>query len=179
MIENARRTIPVNHPVRAVFRQLTERGMSQLNLRDADTIQYVTNLLIEFIHIENLHRISDDSGKRLEFIYDILEQASHAMSPSVRREHYRHLGDLTLYNLGLFPEALTYGRRTVSPGYYAEQGRRSYAIVAEMERPGTTAVFRKLSEQFEGCVAGLNWVKLYTRDPFYQYMFREFQITRP
>ena len=176
MIENTRQTIPLDHPVRVVLRQLTERGMSQLNLRDADTIQYVTNLLVEFVHIENMHRIKDDSGQRLKFICDILEQASQAMSPSMRREHYRHLGDLTLYNLGLFPESLTYGRRTVSPDYYAEQGRRSYAIVAAMEKPGTTVVFRKLSEHFERCVEGLNWVKLYIRDPFYQYMLRQFQI---
>jgi hypothetical protein len=98
------------------------------------------------------------------------------MSPELRREYYRQLGDMTLFNLGLFPESLTYGRRTVSPGYYAEQGRRSYTIVAEMEKPEATIVFRKLSEQFEQCVVGLNWVKLYINDPFYQYMFREFQV---
>jgi hypothetical protein len=160
-----------------VFRQLTERGMSQLDLRDADTIQYVTNLLVDFIDIENIYRIKDGSGKSLEYVFDILEQADHAGSPRVRCEHYRHLGDVTLYNLGLFPEALTRGRRTVSPDYYAEQGRRSYAIVAEMERSGRTMVFKKLSDQFERCVEGLRWVRLYTRDPFYQYMLREFQIT--
>jgi hypothetical protein len=26
-------------------------------------------------------------------------------------------------------------------------------------------------------VVGLNWVKLYINDPFYQYLFREFDIT--
>jgi hypothetical protein len=176
MVENTRRTIPPDHPVHAVFRQLTERGMSQLDLRDTDTIQYVTNLLVDFIDIENVYRIKDNTGQSLEYVFDILEQAGQAVSPSARREHYRHLGDMTLYNLGLFPEALTYGRRTVSPDYYAEAGRRSYAIVAEMERSGRTVVFRKLSDQFERCVEGLRWVRLYIRDPFYQYMFREFQI---
>ena len=176
MIENRKRSIPRDHPIHAVFRQLTERGMGQLNLRDADTIQYVTNLLTDFIHIENMHRVKDESGRRLEYICDILNQASPAMSSETRREYYRHLGDMTLFNLGLFPESLTYGRRTVSPVYYAAQGRRSYTIVAEMEKPEATVVFRKLSEQFEQCVVGLNWVKLYINDPFYQYMFREFQV---
>jgi hypothetical protein len=176
MIENTRRAIAAGHPVHTVFRQLTERGMSQLDLRDADTIQYVTNLLVDFIDVENIYRIKDSSGKSLEYIVDILDQADHAASHSVRCEHYRHLGDVTLYNLGLFPEALTRGRRTVSPDYYAEQGRRSYAIVAEMETSGRTIVFKKLSDQFERCVEGLRWVRLYTRDPFYQYMLREFQI---
>jgi hypothetical protein len=76
----------------------------------------------------------------------------------------------------LFPEHLTYGRRTVSPSYYAQQGQRSYSIVAEMENPAATAVFHKLAEDFQRCVGGLNWVKLYINDPFYRYMFREFQV---
>jgi len=176
MIENRRTSIPEDHPIHAIFRQLTERGMNQLNLRDNDTIQYVTNLLTEFIHIENMYRIRNDTGQRLEYLCDILEQASRAMSPDVRREHYRHLGDLTLFKLGLFPESFTYGRHTVSPGYLAEQGRRSYTIVAEMEKPEATIFFRKLSGQFEQCVVGLNWVKVYINDPFYQYMFREFPV---
>jgi len=37
--------------------------------------------------------------------------------------------------------------------------------------------YRKLSAQFEQRVVGLKWVKVYINDPFYQYMFREFDIT--
>jgi hypothetical protein len=68
----------------------------------------------------------------------------------------------------------------VSPSFYAEQGRRSYTIVAEMvaemEQLDSVGLFRNLSQHFTECVAGLNWVKLYINDPFYQYMFREFQV---
>lgn len=179
MINNLRSSIPEDHPVRAVFHQLTERGMGELQLRDKDTIDYVTNLLIEFIHPENLYRIQDDGGRHLRYVSDIVDQANRQMSTTLRRECYRHLGDWTLFNLGLFPESLTYGHQTVSPSFYAAQGRRSYTIVAglvaESERRDTE-LFRKLSEQFLQCVAGLNWVKLYINDPFYQYMFREFQV---
>jgi len=177
MINIQRSSIPEDHPVRLVFHQLTERGMGELQLRDKDTIDYVTNLLIEFIHPDNLYRIQDDDGKRLRYVSEILEQAGREMSSALRRECYRHLGDLALFNLGLFPESLTYGRQTVSPSFYAAQGRRSYTIVAEMEMAQPdTEVFRKLSDHFTECVAGLNWVKLYINDPFYQYMFREFQV---
>jgi hypothetical protein len=148
MIENTRRSIPSDHPVRTVLHQLTDRAMKQLDLRDKEIICYVANLLTEFIHCDNLYRLRDDSGKRLEYICDILEQSSHAMSPNLRREFYRYLGDWTLFNLGLFPEQLTYGRRTVSPTYFAQQGRRSYSIIADMENPAQTAVFHKLAEEF-------------------------------
>ena len=178
MIEKTRHDIPPDHPIRGLFHRLTERGMGQLNMRDPDTIQYITNLLTEFIHIDNMYRIKAGSGKRLKYIFDILTEASEVMSPELRRDYYKHLGDITLFNLGLFPESLTYGHRTVSPDYYAEAGRRSYTIVAAMGTSSrSTVVYRKLSEHFEQCVVGLNWVKLYINDPFYQYMFREFDIT--
>ena len=178
MIEKTPRSIPSDHPIRALFRQLTERGFGQSNLHDRDTIQYVTNLLTDFVHAENMYRIKDDSGRRIEYLFEILAQASPEMLPAVRRDYYKHLGDLTLFNLGLFPESLTHGHRTVSPDYYAETGRRSYTIVAEMDSATrSTVVYRKLSNQFEQCVVGLNWVKYYINDPFFQYMFREFNVT--
>jgi hypothetical protein len=178
MIEATRRDIPENHPIRAFFRRLTERGMGQLNLHDPDTIQYITNLLTEFVHSENMCRIKKESGRREEYLFSMRAQADTSMSVSQRRDYYKHLGDLTLFNLGLFPESLTYGHRTVSLGYYAETGRRSYTIVAEMDSSSRgTALYRKLSQQFEQCVVGLNWVKLYINDPFYQFMLREFEIT--
>lgn len=178
MIQKTRPEIPADHPIRMFFKQLTERGMGQLNLRDPETIQYLTNLLTEFVQIENMYRFRDESGRQLRYVFEMLTQTSGEMSPTVRRDCYKHLGDLTLFNLGLFPESLTYGHHTLSPDYYAEAGRRSYTIVAEMDSSGrSTVVYRKLSEHFEQCVCGLNWVKVYINDPFYQYMFREFDIT--
>jgi hypothetical protein len=177
MIEKTRQEVPKNHPIRMLFRQLTERGMGQLNFHDPDTIQYITDLLTEFVQLENMYRIRDDAGGRVEYLFEMLEHASNEMAPKVRRDYYKHVGDLTLFNLGLFPESLTHGRRTVSPDYYAQTGRRSYTMVAEMDASSRTMIFRKLSDQFEQCVVGLNWVKLYINDPFYQYMFRQYDIT--
>jgi len=179
MIEKTRRANSDDHPIRILFQRLTERGMHQLNLHDSDTIQYITNLLTEFVQIENMYRIKDGAGRRLQYLFDMLTQASNETSPERRRDCYKHVGDLTLFNLGLFPENLNYGHRTVSPDYYAETGRRSYTIVADMDSYAThsATIYRKLSEQFEQCVVGLNWVKLYINDPFYQYLFREFEIT--
>ena len=177
MIEKTRNDIADNHPIRALFQQLTERGMGQLHLHDPETIQYITNLLTEFVQTENMYRVTDEAGLRAQYLFDTLTQASNEKSPELRRDYYKHLGDLTLFNLGLFPESLTYGRRTVSPDYYAETGRRSYTIVAEIDASSRARIYRKLSEQFQQYVAALNWVKLYINDPFYQYMFRQFDIT--
>src|SRR5215467_434407 len=115
MIEKTGHEIPRDHPIRAFFQQVTERGMGQLNLHDPDTIEYITNLLTEFVRTENMYRIKDDNGQRVQYLFDILTLASHEISHERRREYYRHLGDLTLFNLGLFPESLTYGHHTISP----------------------------------------------------------------
>jgi hypothetical protein len=173
------RCTPGNEQIRVLFRQLTERGMGQLNFHDPDTIQYITNLLTEFVHVRDVDRIQNQSSNQDENPLNMLVRAGRTISRSMRRDRYKQLGDLTLFNLGLFPEHLTYGRRIVSLSSYAYAGRRSYAIVAEMDfSPSGTTLYRKLSERFDQCVAGLNWVKLYINDPFYQYMFREFKIAQ-
>src|SRR6185295_10643117 len=100
-------------------------------------------------------------GQRVQYLFSMLTHAGSELTPELRRDYYKYLGDLTLFNLGLFPESLTYGHRTVSPDCYAETGRRSYTIVAEMDSSSQTRVYRKLSEQFARCVGGLKWVKLY------------------
>lgn len=176
MTENTLPSIPMDHPVRAAFHELTSRAMSQCELYDEETVGYVANLLIDFIHAEHAYRLRDDSGRKLEYVFEMVEKADHQATRGERRECYRYLGDWTLFNLGLFPESLTYGRRLLSQDYYAQHGRRSYMIVADLESNSQTRVFRKLSDDFQRCVGGLHWVKRYIHDPFYQYMFRQFQI---
>ena len=168
--------VPPDHPVRQTFHTLTERGSLQSQLSDREIHKYLSNLLVEFIHIDNLYKLRDQRGQRLEFIIDMLQNVDDRTEVE-KREIYRHVGDFTLFILGLFPESLSHGRRCISLNYYADQGRRSYMILSEMHdiRPAFI-IFRKLSEQFGNCVLTLNWVRNYISDPFYQYMFREFDL---
>ncbi len=177
MIRASQYEVSENHPLRRLFLTLAERGMLQRLLPYPQTVQYLTDLLTEFVHRDNMNRIMSDSGDRLEYLFNMLAQSSSQMLPQTRRAHYKHIGDLALFHLGLFPGHLTYGRRLLSPGYYAAQGRRSYSIAAESKYDSDTVVLRKLSDQFEECVEALNWVQAYIRDPFLQYMLREFDIT--
>src|SRR4051812_16598199 len=177
MMRPPRNDIPPNHPLRSLFLNLTVRGMDQLRHRDREAALYLSTLLTEFAYTDNLYRISSASGARLQYLSDMVLEASAQMPPEPRRAHYRHIGDLALFNLGLFPESLTYGRRLVSADYLAGHGRRSYHIAAESEYDRETAVLRRLSEEFETYVASLHWVKAYIQDPFFQYMLREFDVT--
>ena len=176
MLHRPQKDIPKTHEARRLFWTLAERGMSQLTPADRQLVEYLADLLTEFIHIDNFKRITDHSGRRLDYVSEMLEEAMMQVLPEVRRAHFKHIGDIALFQLGVFPEHLTHGRRMLSPSFYAAQGRRSYFLAAESEYDRETIVLRKLSDRFEVCVSTLNWVRVYIHDPFFQYMLREFDV---
>lgn len=177
MIQQTISKVPKTHEIRPLFNALTERGMDVANVHDADAVRYISNLLTEFVQTEKAYSVRDEHGRGLEYLSDLLDAANQTTDPVTRRDRHKHLGDLTLFMLGLFPERFERPRRSVSAEHYAAQGRRSYNIVAEMALTSDPAVYRKLSDRFEQYVLGLNWVHLYINDPFFQYMFREFGIS--
>jgi hypothetical protein len=168
-----RRQVPSDHPIRQMFRALTEMSFEQIAVRDRELMRYVADLLVEFVHVDNLYRLRDAQGRRLEHLVDMLMEL-HEQPPADERETRKHVGDYTLFIVGLYPESLTRRRRAVSPEYYIAQGKEAYLSVAEMDGSKPTAsLFRKLSEQFEYCVTALNIEKTVLQDPFYQYMLRQ------
>ena len=169
--------IPLHHPIRELFLTLTNRGLRESEVSDEEIHLYLSNLLVEFVHMENVYKVRDGSGQRVEYLMDMLGYAEEAGSVE-RSDIHKHVGDFTLFVLGLYPESLSRGRRSISQSHYAAQGRRSYQILFELQNyRSSRMVFQKLSEEFEGCVQALRWVRSYINDPFYQYMFREFDIT--
>jgi hypothetical protein len=84
------------------------------------------------------------------------------------RDVHQHIGDFTLFMAGLFPEYL---RQLKTAGMiyhkdflvdYMKTGKRSYGIVARMADSlsgDEPPLFRKLSDNFELCVAGLGFVR--------------------
>ncbi|NLT68960.1 MAG: hypothetical protein GXX84_20430 [Acidobacteria bacterium] len=170
------KSLPDNHPIKKIFRTYTERGLAQASVRDQDLLLYLANLLVEFMWIENLYGKTID-GKRLESLIDILVRANEA-GDQARGDYYRHLGDYSLFMLGMFPEYIARSRRALSPSWYQDTGRIGYQIAGELEKNlWRTQVFRKLADKFDRCVVTLNWVREYSTDPFYQLMFREFGIS--
>ncbi len=184
--------LPRNHPLRALFAELVARHLfDDVQLRDAHVASYVTNLLTDFTHVDTLYRIRNAHGRRLEDVGEMLIEsnpllaASPAAGPapggasSFDRERAvrKHIGDYTLFFLGIFPESLSQrARRLRLDAFvdYVKAGKESYFIVAafdQFEYRGEAALFRKLSDNFELCVYGLNLVKRdlarYQRD-YYQ-----------
>lgn len=169
--------IPDNHPVRKLFEKLTDRAFAQTSLRDRDLHRYISTLLLQFMHIDSLYQLRGADGKRVQYLIDMMQEAERAPA-SRKRQLYQYIGDYTLFMLGMFPENLNYGRRMIPQSYYADTGRRSYRAASQLSHnSATTVVFRKMADMYDPCVESIYWVREYTRDPFYQYMFRQFRIT--
>lgn len=148
-------------------------SFEQVGHADPELTVYVTGILINFTHIDNLYRVRDAQGRRLEYLFELQlesrqEDAAHA------RETQKHLGDYALFMVGMFPESLRRQRRAVPPDYYVAQGKQAYAAVSVLDamRP-TAALFRKLAENFEVCVSALHVEKAWLQDDFYQYLMRQ------
>lgn len=161
-----------HHPLRQLFSQLVERHFfHDVSVRDPRVAGYVADLLTEFTHSENLYRLRDAQGRRLDDVGEMLlesdplgPQGSFERERSVRK----HIGDYTLFMTGVFPESVAARRRRRAFARldqlldFVRAGKESYAIVSsfdQFEYEKEAPVFRRLSESFELCVFGLNLVR--------------------
>ena len=63
--------IPENHPLRSLFHAMTEASFEQVGMPDMELMIYVTGVLIDFVHVDNLYRVRDAQGRRLEYLFEL------------------------------------------------------------------------------------------------------------
>lgn len=148
---------------------IEKRLLGTAQLDDHHLAHYVAGLLVDFCHADNMYRIRDTKGKRLEDVGEMLI-ASHPLlegrSFIYEREVRKHIGDYTLFLMGLFPEYISriHRKRIGVDSFidYMKAGKESYSIVAafnQFEFRNEAPLFRRLADRFELCVFGLNLVK--------------------
>ncbi len=176
--------IPKGHPLVRLFASLTAENFAQhLGWPDVEVIRYVTEILTDFVHVDQLFKIRNSQGRRVEEVAEMLAEGDllhRAESVEREREVHRHIGDYTMFVAGIFPEflrRLKTSKTVVSADAlldFIQVGKRSYWIVSEFTYGpyGEAApLFRKLSENFELCVFGLGYVRAdldRLRDPRFQ-----------
>ncbi len=159
--------VPASHPLRRLFAGLTEQTfLTQLGIGDPSLIDYLSELLSRFIHMDAVYRLKSARGKGLEEVADMLLEAEALPAEGrTRREVYRHIGDFTLFWTGVYPEALSRLRSALTKDSfidYCEQGKRSYYIASTFEEDPyheEAPVLRRLSQEFEICAYGLTQVR--------------------
>lgn len=158
-------------PIRGFFFDLVSHHFaSSLDLRDSEVSAYVSDMLTEFCDTNQLHKIHNASGRALDDVGEMLLESDpvYGPAPSFDRERQvrKHIGDYTLFFTGMFPESINRYRlrrnRLENLLDFIKAGKESYYIVSKFdcfEYQKVAPLFRKLSEHFEECVAGLNMVK--------------------
>jgi hypothetical protein len=158
-----------NHPpgtLQRFFAGLTEYVFSsRLGVADPALIDYLSALLSRFVRCDALHRLKNVTGSPLAQVADMLVEAQ-ARVGEARREAHRHIGDFTLFWVGVYPEALPRLRSPDRKDHlidYRGQGKQAYflasTIAVESPEEASSEVLGRLSDEFDLCAFGLRQVR--------------------
>ena len=150
--------------LRRFFSGLTEYAFhARLGVADPPLVDYLAELLVRFVHSDQLYPVRSVRGQRLVQVTDLLAEAQQREGPA-RQQVHRHIGDFTLFWAGVYPEVVEGMRRRGMDALidYPQQGKRAYWIASTIpveEDAVPNAVLKRLSEQFDLCVYGLGEVR--------------------
>jgi hypothetical protein len=157
--------------LRHFFEDLVWRHFFEdVRLEEADVARYVARLLCDFSRIEQLYRLRTASERQIEDIGEMVIESNpllEAESFDREREVRKHVGDYALFMAGLFPEKIARRQSRKNPQLealvdFVEVGKESYSIVSsfdQFEYREEAPLFRRLSDNFELCVMGLNLMR--------------------
>ena len=159
-----------SNPLHQLFTAIVEHNYDEIGVRSAEVQSYVATLLSEFCEIENLYKIKSADGRPLCDVGEMLLESDpvYGTAPSFDRERQvrKHIGDYALFFSGMFPESLNGARlrrsRMDSLVDFVRAGKESYYIVSKFEHfeyAKVAPLFRRMSQEFEQLVYGLNQVK--------------------
>jgi hypothetical protein len=161
--------ISANHPIRQLFFSLVDQTFqAKVGESSPELTRYLSDVLVDFTHQDQIFRLRDAQGKRLEEVAEMLVEGDvtlNATSFEREREVHKHIGDFTLFWTGIYPEMLRSMRASARRDHlvdYMEQGRASYRIASTFQYGPyveEAALLRQLAERFELYAHGLQMVR--------------------
>ena len=151
--------------LRTFFQHLVFPGFADLGIADREVVQYIVEILVRFAQVDQLYRVRDARGQRIETIAEMLvdlgcdRQSQRRWSFDRDAEIRRHVGAYALFTSGLFR---AWVERQGLEDYYFEQGRQAYRAAAEMAELSFAAegqLFRSLGEGFEHLSGARDYVR--------------------
>ena len=144
------------------FNWLIRRIFQDLRIGEPAIAGYIADLLADFARTDNLYKMRNLQGKRLETAVELLleaKQLEEAESELEKeREIYQHTGDYILFMSGIFRE---YVERQAFLGFYLQEGGRAYRTVFELNlmlhQPGS--LFLELARRFEFYSGAVHYMK--------------------
>ena len=138
---------------------------SRLGVADPPLVDYVSDLMLRFARLDTVHRVRNLSGRPVVQVADMLAEAENRVGLA-RRDVHRHIGDVTLFWTGVYPESLPRLQAVEQKDFfvdYCAQGKRAYYIASTIEtdrdEDATGDLLERLSAQFELCAYGLGEVR--------------------
>jgi hypothetical protein len=146
--------------LREYFREALHAALDHQRVAvEAQTEQYVVNLLTLFARADELHAGEPAANARRPLALRLAD-ALEAATPQQRCELLQRLGDLSLFFAGCF--ARSFARRLVDVDYHIAMGGRAYATLADTLGRGprrvVAIVFDELSRKFQPLVDALGEV---------------------
>ena len=162
--------VPESSLLQQFFNHVVERNYEEIGIRQPEVHAYVATLLTEFCEVENLYKIRNADGQPLADVGEMLLESDpiYGPAPSFDRERQvrKHIGDYSLFFSGMFPESINHHRlrryRLEGLLDFVKAGKESYYIVSKFEHfeyAKVAPLFRRMSQEFERLVYGLNQVK--------------------
>jgi hypothetical protein len=120
--------------LQAFFNWLVRRTFRDLGIRDTDISEYISLLLASFARTENLYRIHDVRGRRLETTVEMLLEANvswYSEQWDREKEIRKHIGDYILFMAGVFREWV---EMQSCMDFYLEEGKKAYQSVSQYHK---------------------------------------------
>lgn len=166
--------------LKTFFQRLVAPSFGTLGFGEREVIDYVVDLLARFSRTDQLYRIRDAQGQKLETIAEMLIELARQWEPETRYsfdrelEIRRHCGDYALFMSGLFRRYVE-GRSLLD--YYLTEGQRAYHSVSELGQLALTPdsrIFRTLATRFEHLSGALDYVcKVHMRPELHSGPYRD------
>ncbi|QDU27664.1 hypothetical protein ETAA8_27530 [Anatilimnocola aggregata] len=138
---------------------------TRLGVVDPPLIDYLSEMLLRFVRTETMHRVRNLSGRPAVEVVDMLSEAENRIGLA-KREVHRHIGDVTLFWTGVYPESLRELRSVEKKDFfidYCSHGKKAYYIASTIKTDRTEdtpdQVLQQLSTRFEMCAFGLGEVR--------------------
>lgn len=148
--------------IKSFFSNLVHTSFLDLGKeKDRDAAGYLIDMLTEFARAESLYKLSDNEGKKIQTIVEILLESKNAQTndSGYEREVRKYVGDFALFMSGIFRD---YVNRGSYLRYYMNEGMKSYFVVSrlDLERgEGNPIMFNKLSREFEFYSGALDYMR--------------------
>ena len=171
--------------LRRFFAGMVRPSFGVLGLGSGELADYVTDLLTRFTRTDELYRLRNARGEKLESIAEMLVELMRTWESETPYSHTRdveirqHCGDYALFMSGIFR---THVEGESLLAYYLTEGESAYRIVGEhlqMTFAQGAVLYRSLAAEFERLSGALDYMrKVYMRPEMhtgtYAELMREF-----